>query len=292
MNSCLRSNDLDSDKLQQSSDNAQPEKKIEIGSSDMSKLMKEVLNQKMIDKEVWESLPSVARFLHDRRIVYNSFIAKVESAFMKFQRKRFIKYLLLNEKKKRLENSESILMQKKSEMVSLPLKCNDSLLQSPQKNLITQKHYPYALSSNISPLESCETCDQPEINYTNIPEVNIKDDLAKRFQLYDEGKLKSVDLDPVEGTNMRIQLQKYGRTAAERSISRGSYYKEDTEIICEEDTFCMTSAADSSVPVSNVGCKSCGALLHCMDSALPGIEMNVLHEHNLTSNQVAISKLL
>lgn len=273
MNKPLLNVDVDSDKLQPISDIVNAEKKLTIplsNSCNKSQIIQKVSNsEEIIDEEVLESLPAAARYLKDKRIVFNSFLENEEPNIMKMERKRFHDVLLLLEKKRRLENSESILLQRRSEFVS-PKEFNGNLLDSRvQRRTTTLKNFPFALSTKIVEQESCENLDEHEINYDTIPEVTIKDDLAKRLQLFEEGKIKPVDLEKRVGTDMRTQIQKYGRNAGERTIGKGSYYEEETEIIKEEDIL-SDSATDCSMPASNVGCRRCGALLHCMDPGLPG----------------------
>uniref|UniRef100_A0A2P2I2E8 Nitric oxide-associated protein 1 n=1 Tax=Hirondellea gigas TaxID=1518452 RepID=A0A2P2I2E8_9CRUS len=231
------------------------------------------LRKEDLTDEVLNRLPPVVRFIVDRRIIYSSYIEDQKPRVPHRHKKRLFNAYLNVDKKLARQRSMPCFLEKilGSEEKKFIINNEDHTeLELYKMDETIEKRFPYALYSEVEKEIMEEekaislALDEPEIDYTNLKEVSVEEDTINRIEQYDKGELKPF--------NIHIEQPK-----KEAFALSGSQYVDqgdeelDPQKAYDEDQR-QFGTADPNVPVSNVPCGGCGALLHCQNPSLPGFK--------------------
>ena len=227
-------------------------------SSCCSKQIHHFTAEDIIDEELSAFLPPVLRYLEDKRIIYNSYINRKYLPMPYYQKLALMKVNIKVQKDMRLEKSIPLVVQD-NEVVKVPTIENISKEISDIEK--RTESFPFTLHTPIASNESSSISST--IDYANVPDIDVRQDMKERMEEYKEGIIKPISLTP------------HLKTEPVSEESEQFLIEEDAK--CDEDMHSgfktrepQHGTADPTIPVSNVPCGGCGALLHCQDPALPG----------------------
>ncbi|XP_068220839.1 nitric oxide-associated protein 1 [Palaemon carinicauda] len=207
-----------------------------------------------------ENSPVVVQLAQDNNVLYSSYLVDNGVGVDRLSRKNVAKKhqrLLLENRK---QNAIPLIVEKL-------LQGKDSYrVNSEDPDIEEEESYvnlPYTEVENIS-MEELKTNLKvvKEYDWGNT-KFSLQEDIAKRMQAYDESLTELVKTQNDHKSQMRAE---------------GIGLRQTMEDELGIDDVLEYGTCDQSIPLSNVPCGGCGALLHCQDYALPGFTPKEIFE--------------
>lgn len=223
---------------------------------------------KVVKKQILDSLPPFVRYLDDKRICFNSFIYKTYPHVFEY-RKSFQQSLIAVVKQERMKRSLPTAIQSRS-IVPIMAQDRDVLPRSEETGTLPAGSFPLQQTADLANVCTDDTLkkmeEKPSYDFTKLPDYTVKDDVEARLQAYNEGKIKPFIVNypykEVEEETPSVRFEEPESFAN----------REEDELTSAEGDEEHYGSADPEVPASGVPCGGCGALLHCRDPSLPGFK--------------------